>query len=107
MREAEEIGAGGGWRNTRGQPRGFTRQSENVKTVEVLPPSDQPNTGLVIYAQARTAELPYLTLAMALKILAREYVRESDHFDRAFAKLCDDLGSLLLSLLRDDYEPGR
>jgi hypothetical protein len=105
LREVEEIATG--WRNMKGRPVAYTRQSENVKTVELLPPPDESVNVTSIHAETRSAELSYLTLPFALKILAREYVRESDHFDRAFAKICDEFADLLLGLMRDNYERGR
>lgn len=115
-RELEALNPG--WRNVKGTPRAYTTEAETVKTVEVFPvptqtsppiipvhgqPTGQdyaPGNGIVFMAEYRTAELPYITLPFALKVLAREYVRESDHQDVAYATLCDNFATMLLEMLR-------
>lgn len=114
-RELETLNPG--WRNVVGSPIAYTIESETVKTVEVYPtpystsppiipvhglPTGQdyaPGNGISIHSELRDDAMPYLTLSIALKVLSREYVRESDHMDTAFASLCEQLGMLLLKLL--------
>lgn len=115
LRELETLNPG--WRNVVGSPIAYTIESETVKTVEVYPipystsppiipvhglPTGQdyaPGNGISIHSELRDDAMPYLTLPIALKVLSREYVRESDHMDTAFAGLCEQLGILLLKLL--------
>jgi hypothetical protein len=97
LREIESLNPG--WRNTIGNPVGFTRQAENVKVVEVFPAPPTANTGLTVYEQFATDCLPYLILPIALLVLEREYLRESDHMDTAFAAMCGTIGRALADLL--------
>lgn len=115
LRELETLNPG--WRNVVGSPIAYTVESETVKTVEVYPipystsppiipvhglPTGQdyaPGNGISIHSELRDDAMPYLTVPIALKVLSREYVRESPHMDVAFAGLCEQLGMLLLKLL--------
>jgi len=115
LRELESLNRA--WRNQLGNPVAYTRQSETAKTIEVFPvPAQvpvpiipvhglptgedyQPGNGICIYSENRTDALAYLTIPVALKVLAREYMRESDHVDFAFAKLCEQACDLLLALM--------
>jgi len=120
LRELESLNPG--WRNVTGKPISFTRQAENVKTVEVYPipqitspliipvhglPTGQdytPGNGIAIYAQQVADDcLPYLVLPISLYILEREYIRESDHMDVAFAIMCKEIGKLLIDQLSDIF----
>lgn len=100
LREMESLKVG--WRSGTGTPIAFTRESETVKTMEVFPPPFQTTTSalsLSIHSELRTIELPYLTLYMALKIMEREYDRESDHADPMVAEACHTLADTLLAML--------
>jgi hypothetical protein len=115
LRELEALNPG--WRNVTGNPIAYTLEAETSKTIEVFPtpfttsppivpvhglPTGEdyvPGNGISIHSESRVDALPYLTLPLALKVLAREYVRESAHQDFAFGTLCDQLGDLLLKLL--------
>lgn len=107
-----------GWRNSPGNPVGFTRQAEQVKTIEVFPvptqtsppiipvhglPTGQdyaPGNGISIHSEWRQNVLPYLTLPVALAVLYREYTRESPHTDQNFAMGCKQLSDLLFEALK-------
>ncbi len=115
LRELESIKWG--WRNAAGSPVAFTAEAENVKTIEVFPipvltspaivpvhglPTGEdykPGNGISIHSETRADVLDYLTLPVALKVLTREYLRESIHKDFAFGMLCDALGGMLLKML--------
>lgn len=115
LREMEALNPG--WRNVSGSPRAYTIESETNKTIEVFPtpfttsppiipvhglPTGRdyvPGNGISIHSESRLDAMPYLTLPLALKVLAREYVRESAHQDFAMGALCEQLGDLLLKLL--------
>jgi len=118
LRELEALNPG--WRNVVGSPIAYTPEAETVKTIEVYPtpfttspaivpvhglPTGQdyvgtPGNGLSIHSENRTDATPYLTLPIALKVLAREYTRESGHQDFAFATLAGQLGDMLLEMLK-------
>lgn len=116
LRELESLRTG--WRQSIGSPVAFTRQAENVKTAEVFPiPFETsppiipvhglptgidyvPGNGIAIFAQQRAGDcLPYLTLPVALYCLQREYERESDHTDMAFALMCAQIAKQLIDML--------
>lgn len=116
LREVESIRQG--WRVSIGSPIAYTRQAENVKTVEVFPipfetsppiipvhglPTGRdyaPGNGICIYAEQRSGDcLPYLVLPIALLCLEREYVRASDHMDVAFGMMCGMVGRMLVDEL--------
>ena len=116
LRELEALTTG--WRNTSGSPVAFTTETVTAKTIEVFPapfetspliipvhglPTGEdyvPGNGISIHSEFRTDPRPILTLPIALLVLAREYARESDHQDFAFASACKALGDLLLGMLK-------
>lgn len=116
LREMESLNPG--WRNVKGSPIAFTREEQQVKAVQLYPtptftsppiipvhglPTGQdyaPGNGIAVYSQSVTNVLPYLTLPVALLVLAREYVRESPHQDFAFAMMCKALGEMILGMLK-------
>ena len=99
LRELEVLNSG--WRNAVGTPIAYTLEAEAALTAELYPApyTTSPPTATAIYAENRTNVLPVLTLPVALLVLQREFSRESDHCDVAFADLCGALGQLLLELL--------
>lgn len=115
LREMESLRRG--WRNVHGTPVAYTLESETAKTVEVFPtplttsppiipvhglPTGldyQPGNGISIHVENRQNALPILTIPLALMVLSREYVRESDHRDMAFAALCQEAAMMLLKML--------
>lgn len=116
LRELEALNTG--WRNMTGNPRAYTTESENVKIVALYPVPYRtsppiipvhglatgedyaPGNGISIHSELRSVELPYLTLPIALRILEREFMRESDHQDQIFAQFCKALADLLLEMLK-------
>src|SRR5271154_2534968 len=117
LRELESL-SNGNWRAEQGQPIAYTRESEQVKSIEVwktpiqtspliipvhgLPVGEdyQPGNGISIHSEYRKDAMDYLTIPIALKVLAREYNRESPHQDFAFAGLCEALGDMILGFLK-------
>ena len=116
LRELEALTTG--WRNWPGAPIAYTTETETSKTIAVAPiPSltspliipvhglptgrdYQPGNGISIHSESRDDPLDYLTLPFALAILWREYVRESDHQDFAFAAACKQLSDTLYGMLK-------
>lgn len=117
LRELEAL-SNGSWRNVQGFPVAYTRESETVKSIEVYPTPTQtsppiipvhglpvgedynPGNAISIHSESRRDAMPYLTLPLALKVLAREYNRVSPHTDVVFGTLCDQLGTLILGWLK-------
>ena len=117
LRELETL-SNGSWRNERGRPLAFTRETETVRSIEVwrtpntvptpiipvhgLPVGEdyEPGNGISIHSEYRVNATPYLTLPIALAVLAREYARESPHTDTAFAGLCDALADMIFEGLK-------
>ena len=116
LRELEALTTG--WRNWPGTPIAYTTETETAKTIAVAPiPTQtspliipvhglptgedyQPGNGISIHSELRTDPLDYLTLPIALRILEREYDRESPHQDFAFAMACKQLADLLFGMLK-------
>lgn len=116
LRELEALTTG--WRNNPGYPIAYTTETETSKTIALAPVPAQtsppivpvhglptgedyvPGNGISIHSEYRTNPLPYLTLPFALAILWREYIRESDHMDVAFAMACKQLSDLLFEMLK-------
>lgn len=117
LRELEAL-SNGNWRAEKGNVLAFTRESENVKAIEVyktptqtspliipvhgLPTGEDytPGNGISIHSEFRNDAMPYLTIPLALQVLAREYYRVSKHTDFAFAGLCDGLATMLMEQLK-------
>ena len=98
LREVEVLNSG--WRNAVGYPIAYIEQAESAQTVELSRAvHEQPAKRDRHYVENRTNVLPILTLPVALLVLQREFVRESDHTDVQFGNLCGMLGQLLLQML--------
>jgi len=105
------------WRSVIGRPNSYIREDQNAHEFRVYPVPDEssvdfsflfgsplghdfPARSLGIVQGEHRDDLPaWLDVPLALQILAREYARESDHRDPAFAKACKDLGDHLLALV--------
>lgn len=116
LRELESLRAG--WRAQNGTPIAYTLESETIKSLEVFPVPNQtptpiipvhglpvgedyqPGNAVAIYAEYRTDVLPYLNLPVALRMLSKEYIRESDHMDANYAGLAGELATMLLGMLK-------
>ncbi len=98
------------WRDRTGIPIAFTPEGESNRTVRFYPKPISPGTsssvttvdqGLgQIFTQARTTDIPnYLVMPLALRILAREFERESNHRDVDFATLARAIGEHFLDMV--------
>lgn len=98
-RELEVLNSG--WRNAVGNPIAYTLDDLPAQAAELYPApyTSSPPTATAIYVESRSDVLPILTLPVALLVLQREFVRESDHTDVQFGNLCGTLGQLLLTML--------
>lgn len=106
------------WRNMAGKPEAYTLESQTTKTIEICPVPDAtspaiipihglplgwdyaPYNGAVIHTETRNDVPEYLEMPLALRILAREFARESDHMDLALAASAGQLAVLLLEMMK-------
>lgn len=116
LRELEGIRFG--WRNSPGRPIAYTLEAETTKTAELFPvpqwpspvpgpppisPSQfSPGNVIAIYGQQVTDCLEYLNLPVALKVLQREFSRESNHQSMDFANAAGMIADMLLQQLKAD-----
>lgn len=90
---------GAGWRNKVGTPIAHTATEASSDTIQLVPIPQQPSTLTVIRTEARTDVPVWLELAIALEIVHREFLRESNHQDIAYAQTARDLANMLLAML--------
>lgn len=99
------------WRERQGKPRGYTRETETAKTVALYPTPDVSAApyvsgpefgvgypqfnGALLYSGYRDPIPQQLELIVVFWILAREYSRESDHQNGAFANFAQNMCDLL------------
>jgi hypothetical protein len=93
------------WRDARGHPLAYIVDDVSARGFRLYPvPEISTNldteAGHVVmyYTEAPDDVLVWLELPIALTILAREYVRESDHRDPVFAASCQNMATALMSL---------
>jgi hypothetical protein len=109
---------GENWRSRKGYTRAYTLEAESKKTIEVCPAPleaasavipvhglptgwDYPTyNGVIINSETRNDVPVYLELPLALMIIEREYMRESDHQDLAFAIAAGGLANILLEMMK-------
>lgn len=105
------------WRDERGRPDAYVTQGEDEHDVLLYPVPDVnskdfvfllgspmgrdfPDRALGVVMGERRQDLPsWMDVPLALAVLAREYERESDHRDVAFAAACRQMSSTLLALV--------
>jgi hypothetical protein len=115
LREVEALNPS--WRNKIGTPNSFIEQAETAKTLALYPTPFMPSApNLVVTGQPFGQDFPlysvvllntetrqdvpvYLELPLALLIIEREFIRESDHKDADFAQIAGDFGRWLLDLI--------
>jgi len=108
------------WRDVRGEPLVWIQDQETTDSFRLMPTPDvgsaaftydagtgthlgvgfPPNALGVFFAESRIDLPAWLDLPVALLVLAREFSRESDHRDPAFAGTCEQLGRILLAMVR-------
>lgn len=105
------------WRDEVGRPRAYIVQDEPEHTFRVYPsPNENSQDFIFLFGSPfghdfparavgaiigeRRDDLPdWLDVPLALMTLGREYERDSEHRDAAFAKTCRSLGAQLLALV--------
>jgi len=106
------------WRDDRGDPVAWVQAEETTEQIRVAPMPDVgsaaftydsnthlgaafPANALSVVATETRIDYPgWLDLPLALLVLAREFSRESDHRDPAFAGACEQLGRVTLAMVR-------
>jgi len=106
-----------GWRNKKGAPVAFTREQESKRDFRLFPAPTEPNNdfsfvhglplgidyplnSIVVIATETRDDLPqWLELPIVFEILAREYARESDHQDMAFAAICKGAAQMFFEMV--------
>lgn len=90
---------GTGWTKRVGTPVTFTQELESDNAFRLVPIPDQAES-LVGLVSATRDDVPYwLELPIALEIVFREYTRESNFQDVAFAQAAGQLAQLFFSLV--------
>lgn len=121
LREVEALNPS--WRNQVGTPNSYIDQAETAKVLALYPapfmPSG-PNTAVhgeplgqdyplysvvLLNTETRQDVMPYLELPLALLILEREFIRESNHRDEDFAMMAGDFGRFLLNCVTSPPPP--
>lgn len=87
------------WRDQSGVPLMWTEDDQSDKAIRLVPNPDINDTLQVINVQYRTDLPSWLEMPIALEVLYREYIRESNHQDIEFAKLCRKMAKLWFTLV--------
>ena len=105
------------WRDQRGTPRAYIVEDETNKQFRLWPTPevdskpfiplhgailglDYPEYSVVVIQTEFREVLPiWMELPVAFAMLAREFARESDHIDTAFAESCDKLSKVIFEML--------
>lgn len=105
------------WQSATGTPIAWVKENEEKAQYRIYPKStastgsfsfpnaepfgvDLPDNALVvIHSEYRRDVLPWMEDWIALEIAAREFMRESDHADPAFAKALAETGQLLRAMV--------
>lgn len=90
---------GSDWRNRKGTPLAYTEQEVDDGKFRLVPQPTAPDTLTLIRDEAPVDVPLWLEVPVALEVLSREYSRESDHQDIAFAKLAHQLAALLFNFV--------
>jgi hypothetical protein len=90
---------GSSWRNRTGSPLAVTVEDENNNSFSLVPSPNYDDTLTVIRTETRTDVPVWLELPIAMEILNREFLRESDHQDIEFAGLAKMIANLLFNLV--------
>lgn len=110
LRELEALNPE--WRTESGTPTAFTAETETAKVLALYPspfgasssPGATPDplgvgyptyNAVVFHSEFRVDVPSYWELILALYILEREFIRESDHKDEVFAQYCGILAQTM------------
>lgn len=88
------------WRDRRGEPVGYVTEGEGTRTYRLYPVPDYPGTLTLFHTQLQVAVPQWLELPLAYEILSREFSRESNHRDDTMAQMCEQMSTLLLSMVQ-------
>lgn len=101
MSDGRGLGAlfGSDWRNRTGAPVAYTYDDETSGDFRLVPAPVSDDILTVIRTDARQDIPTWLDLPVTFEILAREYLRESDHQDIELATLCKAMADLLFNMV--------
>lgn len=105
------------WRDEVGRPRAYTDEADPEEVFTIYPkPNENSEDFVFLFGSPFGRDFPFravgaiigdrrddlpdwLDMPLALMVLGREYERDSEHADPAFAKACTALGKQLLALV--------
>lgn len=88
------------WRDARGRTTTFTVEDESAKVIALYPSPDEARTdNVAFFTYAPTDALYYQELFIAMRVLEREFLRESNHQDANFAEGCAILAKMFMSMV--------
>jgi hypothetical protein len=90
---------GSTWRTQVGSPVAYTQDNINEDTIQLIPIPDASDVLTIIRSETRVDVPTWLELPIAFEILAREFLRESDHQDIEFSTTCQLFATLIFSLV--------
>lgn len=90
---------GASWRTRVGSPLAVTVEDENNNSFSLVPSPNYSDTMTVIRTETRTDVPVWLELPIALEILSREFLRESDHQDLEFSSLAKQIATVSLNMV--------
>lgn len=117
VQEVEAFAGNASWQSLKREPKAYVSERESERSFRLFPkpvePSaafdfafgqplghDFPLNAAVVVITERRDDLPgWLELPIVFEILAKEYERESDHQDKAFADICREAASLFFLMV--------
>lgn len=90
---------GSSWRTRTGSPLAVTVEDENNNSFSLVPSPNYDDTLTVIRTETRTDVPVWLELPIALEILSREFLRESDHQDIEFSSLSKQIATISFNMV--------
>ncbi len=82
-----------------GRPTIWCHEHETIKDFRLVPIPNESDTLTTIVTQYQANVPVFLEMPIALEVLHREYLRESNHQDIDFALLCRRLATMWFSML--------
>ena len=82
-----------------GRSEMWCHEHETIKDFRLVPSPNESDTFTVLITQYQTNVPSWLEMPIALEVLHREYLRESNHQDVDFAMLCRKLSTMWFSMV--------
>jgi len=88
------------WRDSSSSPLAYYKEESDYESIRMIPYPTTATTGAWVYTKSSTSDIPsYLGLYICFNMLGREYARLSNHQDKEFATLCDQVSELMAKLV--------